>query len=207
MIDVHIDVAASVAAMPLQGCVLHGVPAMKGLEDLKRHEWVIRETVPDLVIQTGTAVGGSAMWLAHNWFFYDGPDVITIDVDADLVDERLHASDKITVLNGSSTDEEIVSTVKNIAWDYDRVQVILDSDHSSKHVSREIELYAPLVSSGCYLVIEDGIYDFAGEGPFNPGPLTAIVDHMPGNPLWTRDLDLERLFPVSMYPAGWWKRK
>ena len=33
--------------------------------------------------------------------------------------------------------------------------VILDSDHTRDHVLRELELYAPFVTQGCYLVVED----------------------------------------------------
>jgi cephalosporin hydroxylase len=34
--------------------------------------------------------------------------------------------------------------------------VILDSDHEREHVLKEIELYAPLVTIGSILIIEDG---------------------------------------------------
>ncbi len=33
--------------------------------------------------------------------------------------------------------------------------VVLDSDHSQAHVEAELDAYAPLVSPGCYLIVED----------------------------------------------------
>ncbi len=203
---VYIDIEASVKAMPDQGCMLFGVPAMKGLEDLHRYERVIRETKPEVIVQTGTAVGGSAKWLANRWFDYDGPLVITIDVDSESVHPMVHSDDRIVVLHGSSIDGDLFELVRSYSVDR-RTMVILDSDHSSSHVGREIEMYSPLVSSGCYLVVEDGIYDLAGTGEFNPGPLDAILSHLVDDGSFERDIEIEKMETISMYPAGWWKKK
>jgi cephalosporin hydroxylase len=210
-LDLYIDVEASLAAMSNQGVLLADVPAMKGLEDLRRYAAIIRRTGPDLIIQTGTAVGGSALWFATGGFALrfanGGPDVVTIDTDPSPIHPTVRASEKVTILTGSSTDEDIVASVQAIAAGYANVMVVLDSDHSSSHVRREIEVYGPLVSPGCYLVVEDGIYDLAPDGPFKPGPLDAISACLAGSPDWNRDPDIESLEDVSMYPGGWWVKK
>lgn len=202
--DTYIDIEASVKSMDDPGCVLFDVPAMKQIEDLNRYRHVINLTQPDLIIQTGTAVGGSAMWFANSWIIYDGPDVITVDVDRDSVDPRVSSHPRITVLTGSSVDPVIVEEIAQRASKYNRVMVVLDSDHSSTHVCREIDQYAPLVSRGQYMVVEDGIYDFAKDGPFKPGPFDAVKKILDGRPGWTRDTVVEGLYPVSLYPGGWW---
>ncbi len=202
-IDVHIDIEQSVQAMPNQGCLLFDIPSMKGPQDLRRYSIVIDNTRPDLIIQTGTAYGGSALWFAHNWYF-GGPDVVTIDTNYGRIANRLVNDEKITLLTGSSIDAAVLREVEKRACQYQRVMVVLDSDHSADHVAAEIDAYGPLVSSGGYLVVEDGIYDFAGPGEFNPGPLSAIRSRLIGNDQWRRDIEIEKLESVSMYPAGWW---
>lgn len=204
-IDVYIDVERSVAAMgSAQGSLLFNVPAMKGYEDLHRYRHVIETRMPDLIIQCGTARGGSALWFAYGSIGYHGVHVITIDVDTP--EPAVFDANDVTVLTGSSTDRELFAEVEDIAARFDRVMVVLDSDHSARHVHEEIRLYSPLVSQGQYLVVEDGIYDLAGEGPFNPGPLAAIVQCMVGRDGWERDREIEAAWPISMYPAGWWRR-
>ncbi|MGH3493350.1 MAG: CmcI family methyltransferase [Sciscionella sp.] len=180
---------------------------MKGIEDLRRYSIVINRTRPDLIIQTGTAVGGSAMWFAHNWIVYAGPHVVTIDVDSSRIDQQVVDDQRITVLTGSSVDADVVKSVRVIAANYSRVMVVLDSDHSCDHVAQEIDIYGPMVTRGCYLVVEDGIYGYAPTNEFKPGPLDAIKSRLVGNDQWLRDTEIEGLEPISMYPAGWWIKK
>ena len=82
--------------------------------------------------------------------------------------------------------------------------VVLDSDHSPEHVEREIDLYGPLVSSGCYLVVEDDIQQWMTN--FNgQGPLDAIEFRLMDRPEWERDLLVESMYAITMHPAGWWR--
>jgi cephalosporin hydroxylase len=36
-----------------------------------------------------------------------------------------------------------------------RTMVILDSAHDAAHVAAQIEAYAPMVPSGCYLIVQE----------------------------------------------------
>ena len=64
--------------------------------------------------------------------------------------------------------------------------VILDSNHRHGHVRAELELYAPLVSVGCYLVVCDTfVENVAGDMGFNErrgsrgdNPMTAVREFM-----------------------------
>ena len=61
------------------------------------------------------------------------------------------------MIEGSSTDPEIVSQVKSLVNPDESVLVILDSNHTKRHVADELEAYFDLVTSGSYIVATDGI--------------------------------------------------
>ena len=64
----------------------------------------------------------------------------------------------IEVIQSSSIDPKIVNQLAERTRNQ-RVLVILDSCHHSRHVLRELELHAPLVSKGSYLIVQDTIID------------------------------------------------
>jgi cephalosporin hydroxylase len=82
--------------------------------------------------------------------------------------------DRITLYEGSSTDEQIVGQVREDVGDAETVLVILDSNHTREHVVSELEAYAPLVSVGSYLIAFDGI-------------MAAVADTPRGTPSWSDD--------------------
>lgn len=171
--------------------------------DLSRYTQIINSTLPTLVIETGTDTGASADWFADHVLA-----VVTIDTDKSkfCMPKRFD----VECLYGSSTSSAVFNLVQSLAAKH-RVMVSLDSDHSEEHVRREIELYAPLVSLGCYLVIEDGIFDLLPCGfdkgyNANAGVLKAIEATMLNRPDFARDFALEGMFPITGSPAGWWRR-
>jgi cephalosporin hydroxylase len=212
-IPVHIDVAASLASLTTGAHVqsVSGVPVWKLAADLDRYRAVIAATRPDVLVETGTMWGGSALW-----FESLGVDVVTVDVDPSPVYATARAScTRTTWLVGGSTDPAVLDRVAALVAGR-RVMVSLDSDHSAPHVADEIRGYGPLVSPGCYLVVEDGIFDLAATdeerargGALVPqvgGPLRAVAELLAGDPGWRRDVEIERAYPLSYYPAGWWTR-
>ena len=184
-----LDVTASLEATGRQ----HAEGAIKVEEDLDRYRAVIALTTPEVIVECGTHAGGSA-----RWFRALGPDVITIDVEPVALDD-------ITVITGSSIDPLVVAQVKALT-EGRRTMVVLDSDHSAAHVAAEIAAYGPMVSAGCYLVVEDGIVRWMSNHPWTGSPLDAIEELLVDSPDWQRDEVTEAMHPVSMHPAGWWRR-
>jgi cephalosporin hydroxylase len=63
----------------------------------------------------------------------------------------------ITLIEGSSTNPQVVELVKKQIQPSESVLVILDSNHSKAHVAAELEAYSDLVTSGSYIVATDGL--------------------------------------------------
>lgn len=175
-------------------------------QDLERYRAIIEATRPEVIVETGTRTGASARWFAEQ-----GLDVITIDVNAVDLGTPTERGRRIAI-QGDSADPAVAQRVAELVAGR-RCMVSLDSDHSADHVSREIQLYGPLVSPGCYIVVEDTIFGHAPaqvRAQHIPGqqgtPLEAVAQLLNGNPVWSRDMAIERMSPVSHHPAGWWIR-
>ena len=164
-------------------------------EDLERYEVVIGRTEPEVIIEAGTYAGKSAAWFADR-----GPEVITIDINPVSVEHP-----GVRFLHGSSIDPDVVNFVAG-KINGRRTMVVLDSDHAAMHVAREIELYGPLVTPGCYMVVEDGIAPWAEPLAGDPGPMAAITALLSDNPDWSHDYEVMDMHPVTMHPLGWWRK-
>ncbi len=64
--------------------------------------------------------------------------------------------DRITLIEGSSTEPAIVDQVRSLINPGETVLVILDSCHTKSHVQAELEAYHDLVTPGSYIVATDG---------------------------------------------------
>lgn len=182
-----------------------GKPIWQNILDL----WVIQETIvevgPDLLIETGTNRGGSSWFYAQLFELMGRGRVITCDV------ERLHnlSHPRVEYLIGSSTEPETVKHIRAAAAAADGpVMVILDSDHRQQHVGAELECYAPSVTPGSYMLVQDGCIDrFEIFRPDRPGPLPAIHDYVARHPEFEIDRARSERFLISQHPDGWLRRR
>jgi cephalosporin hydroxylase len=191
-LDLSLDVVASVRACSRQ----NAEGAVKIWEDLDRYRAVIKASSPQVVVECGTWRGGSAAWFAHQ-----GLQVVTIDT----IPYDGWRDPRVTYLTGQTQDPVIAALAAGFAAG-NRAMAVLDSDHSQAQVAAEISLYGPLVHPGCYLVVEDGICRWLPEFDQCGSPLDAIEDLLAGSPEWVRDTGTEGMYPVTMHPAGWWRR-
>jgi len=189
-----VDLPACIAAYGTPA----GVPGVdKDRHDLQRYAKALALSWPEVLVETGTRTGHSACWFADH-----GPEVVTVDIDPSC--HSAPGRPDVARLTGDSTDPAVLDQVVALVAGR-RCMVSLDSDHSCAHVMAEIRAYAPLVSPGCFLVVEDGIYHYV-EGGYDGDPLQAISWVLPERGDFVRDLDIEGLYPVTGSPAGWWRR-
>lgn len=203
-----VDVDASIGLWETGGHqqMVDGVRMWKTVDDLDRYRQVIAASCPEVIVETGTKWGGSALWFA-GW----DCAVITVDVDGEPSQAARELTDRVTWLVGDSACQSTADRVQELVAGR-RCMVSLDSAHTAPHVAAEIKAYAPLVSTGCYLVVEDGLADltnrflFGHDVPRSGGPLRAIERTVATWPGWERDVEVERMSPITHHPAGWWRR-
>jgi cephalosporin hydroxylase len=171
--------------------------------DLWTYQELLVSLRPDFVVETGTLAGGSAYYLATILDLIGHGEVLTVDID-DSISRPSHA--RIHYLHGSSTSPEMVEEVGRRVGDSRAVIVILDSDHTRDHVRREMELFAPLVGAGYYLIVEDtNINGHPAYPDFGPGPMEAVVDFLDDHGEFTVDPVGER-FLMTANPRGFLRR-
>lgn len=138
-----------------------GVPVIQLPEDLVRYQEAVFALKPDVIIETGVAHGGSAILSASLCRLMGKGRVVAVDIEIRPHNrkriEEHPLSDLITLIEGSSTAPDIVQQVRSHIKAGETVMVVLDSDHSYKHVKDELEAYAPMVTKGSWIVATDGI--------------------------------------------------
>jgi cephalosporin hydroxylase len=182
-----------------------GHPIWQNVLDLWSLQEAIAEIRPVLLLETGTNQGGSALFYAHLFDLLDHGRVLSVDVT------RLHSleHERAEFLIGSSVDPQVLEVVRQRAGEADGpVMVVLDSDHSQAHVLAELRAYAPLVTPGSLMLVQDGVIDdltiFATA---RPGPLKAIDAFLAEDDRFEVDSRFDRRFLVTHHPSGWLRRR
>lgn len=124
-------------------------------EDLRTYQRIIERSQPRVIVEVGSWIGGSALWFADQLrALCGGGRVISVDVrHVPPVDDP-----DITFIHGDATDPAVVDVVRGFVGD-DPCMVVEDSAHTFDVTSAVLEAYAPMVSVGQWLVVEDGIVD------------------------------------------------
>jgi len=178
-----------------------GVPVGQLPEDLLMMQECIYNVRPNIIVETGSYLGGTALFYASMLELIGGGQVISVDIQAferpQLAAQSLKP--RITLITGSSTDPAVVAEVSAMIRPTDRVLVALDSDHSRAHVQKELEFYAPLVTPGSYIVVFDGVMEILADAPKGSlawavdSPAPAIRDFLAAHPEFSVDPHYSRL--------------
>jgi cephalosporin hydroxylase len=179
-----------------------GAQALKNPLDLWVYQEIMAETRPELIVETGTYRGGSALFLASMCDLLGVGEVVSIDVEPLRDDYPQHP--RLTYLGGrSSTDPAVVDEVRERAAGRNTL-VVLDSDHSQAHVEAELAAYAPLVPLGCYLIVEDSNIGRIRKDLL-PGPLEAVTTFLARSDAFEIDREREK-FLITFNPSGYLRR-
>lgn len=210
-----------------------GRPIIQYPQDIVAIQELIWITKPDLIIETGIAHGGSLIMSASMLALNDYCEAVlagrvldpkssrrrVIGLDIDIRPHNYAAIEAhpmahmIDMIEGDSTDPDVVAEVHDRARGYERILVCLDSNHTHDHVLAELCAYAPLVNRGSYCVVFDTIIEDLPEGSFpdrpwgkGNNPKTAVWEFLKNNSGFEIDKEIENKLLITVAPDGFLRR-
>ncbi len=194
-----------------------GRPIIQYPQDMIAMQEIIWNLKPDLIIETGIAHGGSIIFSASLLEIIGKGEVLGIDVDirehnrAEI--EKHPMFNRITMIGGSSVHSEVIEQVRTHVAGKLTVMVVLDSNHTHKHVLSELELYSPFVTKDSYIVVFDTILEDMPENacsnrPWGKGnnPKTAVHEFLKTHDEFVIDKDIENKLLITAAPDGYLRR-
>lgn len=208
-----------------------GIPIIQIPQDIFALQEIVFKVKPDLIIETGIARGGSLQLSASLLALLDLADFLNTDgqgktlpkrkvvgIDVEIRSHAYAAIENsflkpwIDMIESDSTDAKLIPKLQKLTENYKKVLVILDSNHTRAHVSKELELYSKFVTTESYLIVFDTVIAFLDVqlpgrtwGPGN-SPLEAVEDFLLKNPLFEIDHSLSSKLGISCAPNGFLKK-
>ena len=180
-----------------------GVPIAKCPLDLWVYQEIVNEVRPDLIVETGTAHGGSALYMATLCDLVGRGRVVSVDI---MAREDLPQHPRVSYVVGSSIAPETFERVREHVRPGETVMVVLDSAHTREHVREELRLYGELVTPGSYLIVEDtNVNGRPVLRSYGPGPAEAVAEFLTSDPRFEVDEAREKFY-MTFNPGGYLKR-
>jgi len=194
-----------------------GRPIIQYPSDIMAMQEIIWQVKPDLIIETGIAHGGSIIFSASMLEIIGHGEVLAIDIDIrkhNRIEIENHSMFKrITMIEGSSIDDNVIAEVEKRSKNKNRILVFLDSNHSHKHVLSELNLYSKFVSKDSYIIVFDTFVEdlpdnFVIDRPWNKGnnPKTAVWEFMKNNDDFIIDKVIENKLVITSAYDGFLKK-
>jgi len=210
-----------------------GRPVIQYPQDVVALQEILWEVRPEAVVECGIAYGGSLVLTASILALIDYCDAAesgdlgrladrpsrVVGVDIDIRDHNRVALDnhplrhKIRLVEGSSTEPDVVAQVHAEVDGRSPVLVLLDSDHTATHVRGELAAYAHLTTVGSYCVVYDTVIehlpaDLHDDRPWGPGnsPATAVAEFVEENPHFEVDRRMDEKLAITVAPGGYLRR-
>jgi cephalosporin hydroxylase len=175
----------------------------KAPTDLFVYQEILNRVRPDWIVETGTAGGGRALFLASICDLIGHGQVLSVDKRAF---EGLPTHDRIQYLVGPPHEDETAAQVRDIVGTKPRALVILGSRGTASRTIKEFRAYAPLVPRGSYVVVEDTVVNgHPVWSDFGNGPAEAVRSVVEERGDFAADLDLEK-YLLTFNPGGFLKR-
>lgn len=192
-----------------------GEPLLNLPQDMFAIQDIIWRTRPEFIIEVGVAWGGGLLFEATLLEILGGKKVIGIDIfiPPDLrnrLAEHGRLSERLVLIEGSSTSAETLAQVKSLLGGSRKVMVVLDSYHTHEHVLNELHSYAPFIEKGQYLICGDTVVEripaqLHRTRPWGPGnnPATAVKEFLSDSDRFIVDEKIDQRLLLSCHPGGY----
>jgi cephalosporin hydroxylase len=207
-----------------------GLPLIQLPADIVATQELIWTVKPTVIIETGIARGGSLIFNASQLAlldlcengFVDAKDSKRkcIGIDIDIRSHNREAIEghplaaMIHLIEGPSTDDNVLEQINKLIKPDDRVMVVLDSNHTHDHVLLELNKYSPLVTAESYLIVHDTGIEFTQQDAFpdrdwgiGNNPYTAVQSFIKTNPHFVIDEVVCGKLLITSSPSGYLQRQ
>lgn len=195
---------------------LFGMRVIQVPNDLVAMQELVWRVRPGAIVELGIAHGGSLVMYAGLCELMGQGKVLGIDIEIRPENrskvEAHEFSERIELLEQSSLDQGAYERASEFCKNTGENIIILDSNHSSRHVLQEMKMYSNLVSANGYLVVMDGAQALVSDIPRGKtkwktdNPLTAIHKFLNDSEEFEIDPHFTR-FGETSCPDGFLRRK
>lgn len=182
-----------------------GVPIIRHPDDIVLQQEIMWKLKPTRVVETGVARGGSLV-LSASLLGICGIQGKVLGLDIQIMPHAIESlkpwllDSRIEVFECDSASNLAREKVqKFLADDRSPALLVLDSNHSHKHVLRELSVLGPILPKGSIVIVADTIIqempeDYYPNRPWGKGnnPHTAIIEFLNSNPDFELDLRWSR---------------
>jgi cephalosporin hydroxylase len=201
------------ATQPYANTTFLGIRSMQFPTDNWVMQEIITEVNPDFIIETGTAFGGTTLFYATVLdSINEKGKVLTMNIAPYLPDPKVQQyrvwRERVEFTQESSLSPNLFNAIAQRVRGA-KVLITLDSGHHADYVLSELRLYAPLVSVGSYIVVQDthlgghpNHHESEGD---DGGPWAAVAAFMKTETNFVADHSREK-YLVTQYPSGFLKR-
>lgn len=178
-----------------------GAPIVRLPEDIVRFQELVWSLRPGFIVETGIARAGSLL-LSASLMAMTGETPYVLGLDIQILEHAKAAirtapwASSISVWEGDSAGEAARNVVSDFIRDAPRGGpgiLVLDSDHSHRHVLAELNSLAGLLPVGSFILVADTLIDEFDDDhypdrPWGPGnsPLSALNEFLDDNPGFQR---------------------
>jgi cephalosporin hydroxylase len=188
-----------------------GLKAIKCPFDYVNYQMIISELKPDLIIEIGTAYGGSCLYLADLLESIGSGVIHTIDISEDWFNSNpkdlrdlVDNNKRIKRFLGGYQNYELSNTIG-----FEKILLIEDGSHHYSDVLDVLNKFNSIISKDSYIIVEDGALSWLGlENQYDGGPLRAIKEFLEVN----KDFEIDRKwcdlfgYNATFNPNGYLKK-